>query len=334
MTYQPPFTLSPKLLNQVAEISEQLGRLSLLQEQEQSNSSLRLRRINRIRTIQGTLAIEGNMLSEQQVTAILEDKPVVAPPREIKEASNALKAYEQFEQWHSGSKRDLLKAHQILMLGLIDDAGQYRHKGVGVMKGKQVVHMAPQADRVDKLMQDLLAWLDETEVHPLVASSIFHYQFEFIHPFSDGNGRLGRLWQTLILSEWKPVFKYLPVESMVSVNQADYYKAIKQSSIETDAAPFIEFMLRMILDACQSVAIQDNSQDSPQVTPQVAPQVKELLKIMQGEMSREQLQSALGLKDRKSFRERYLIPALAQGLIEMTIPKKPNSSLQKYRLTQ
>ena len=325
MSYQPPFTLSPKLLNLVAEISEQLGSLSVLQDNENTEGGLRLRRINRIRTIQGSLAIEGNTLSEEQITAILEGKPVIAPPREVQEAKNALEAYEQFEHWQSGSKKDLLKAHQTLMLGLIDDAGQYRQKGVGVMKGEQVVHMAPQADRVSKLMSNLLAWLEVSDAHPLIASSVFHYEFEFIHPFSDGNGRMGRLWQTLILSEWKPLFKYLPVESMVYANQSDYYIALNKSTEISDSAPFIEFMLERILDAC----ISSNPNATPQVTPQATPQVKQLLAIMQGELSREDLQSALGLKDRKSFRERYLLPALEQGLIEMTIPEKPNSSLQK-----
>jgi len=329
MSYQPPFSLTSPVLNLVADITEQLGRLSVLQEQEQSKSSLCLRRINRIRTIQGSLAIEGNTLSEEQITAILEGKPVIAPPREVQEAKNALEAYEQFERWQSGSKTDLLKVHQTLMLGLIDDAGQYRQKGVGVMKGKQVVHMAPQAERVDKLMADLLGWLKVSDAHPLIASSVFHYEFEFIHPFTDGNGRMGRLWQTLILNEWKPLFKYLPVESMVYANQSDYYVALNKSTEITDSAPFIEFMLGRILEACISI----NPKATPQDDLQVTPQVKQLLNIMHDELTREDCQSALGLKDRKSFRQRYLLPALEQGLIEMTLPDKPNSSLQKYRLT-
>lgn len=330
MSYQPPFSLTSSILNLVAEITEQLGRLSVLQEQEQSDSGLRLRRINRIRTIQGSLAIEGNTLSEEQITAILEGKPVIAPLREVQEARNALQAYEQFEGWQSVSEENLLKAHQLLMLGLIDDAGQYRQQGVGVMKGGQVVHMAPQADRVNQLMADLLGWLKVSDVHPLITSSVFHYEFEFIHPFSDGNGRMGRLWQTLILSEWKSLFKYLPVESMVYANQSNYYKALNKSTEITDSAPFIEFMLGRILEACVST----NPKSTPQDSPQVSPQVKQLLNIMQGELSREDCQSALGLKDRKSFRQRYLLPALEQGLIEMTLPDKPSSSLQKYRLTK
>ncbi len=153
----------------------------------------------------------------------------------------------------------------------------------------------------------------------------FHYEFEFIHPFADGNGRMGRLWQTLILSHWNPLFSNIPVESLVYQHQSKYYAALEKSTDLTDSAPLIEFMLQMILDAIHST-------DTPQVNPQVTPQVEELLAVLQGEMTREQLQGLLELSDRKSFRERYLLPALEAGLIEMTLPDKPNSRLQKYRL--
>ena len=179
--------------------------------------------------------------------------------------------------------------------------------------------------RVPHLMADLFGWLAATDAHPLVAGSVFHYEFEFIHPFADGNGRMGRLWQSLILARWNPLFADIPVESLIFQHQAEYYQAIQKSTQKSDSAPFIAFMLRMILDAVTSSA--------PQVSHQVAPQVDELLAVITGEMSREALQSALGLSDRKSFRERYLKPALTDGLIEMTIPDKPNSRLQKYRLT-
>ena len=211
------------------------------------------------------------------------------------------------------------------MSGLIDEADVYRHVGVGVMAGQQVIHMAPPADRVPHLMTDLFAWLAATHAHPLIASSVFHYEFEFIHPFADGNGHMGRLWQSLILAGWNPQFADIPVESLIFEHQAEYYQAIQESTQKSDSAPFIAFMLRMILDTVTSSA--------PQVSPQVTPQVGELLGAIRGEMGREALQSALGLSDRKSFRERYLKPALADGLIEMTIPDKPNSRLQKYRLT-
>jgi Fic family protein len=306
----------------VAKISEAVGRLSILTD---TAKGLCLRRINRIRTIRGSLAIEGNTLSEEQITAILDGNRVIAPPREILEARNAIAAYDRFEQWHPEVETNLLEAHRMLMAGLIDEAGAYRQGGVGVMADGQVIHMAPPANRVPKLMSDLLRWLDDSGQHALITSSVFHYEFEFIHPFADGNGRVGRLWQTLILTHWNRLFADIPVESMVFAHQAEYYQALQESSSQMDSAPFIEYMLRMILDAVTTAA--------PQVAPQVSPQVSQLLAMMQGEMTRETLQSILGLQDRKSFRERYLKPALAEGLIEMTIPEKPNSRLQKYRLT-
>jgi Fic family protein len=322
MKYQPPYTITQEILNRVAAISEVVGRLTILTDQEKA---LRLRRINRIRTIHGSLAIEGNTLSEAQITAILEGKRVIAPPREVREVKNALDAYERFENWKPESEEDLLEAHRTLMSGLIDEAGMYRRSGVGVMAGRQAIHMAPPAHRVPRLMADLFGWLAATDAHPLVAGSVFHYEFELIHPFAAGNGRMGRLWQSLILARWNPLFADIPVESLIFDHQAEYYHALQESTRQADSAPFIAFMLRMIFDSVTSAA--------PQVTPQVTPQVGELLAAIKGEMGREALQSALGLSDRKSFRERYLKPALADGLIEMTIPGRPNSRLQKYRLT-
>ena len=188
--YQPPYTITPVILNRVAAISEAIGRLTVLTDQAKA---LRLRRINRIRTIHGSLAIEGNTLSEAQITAILEGKRVIAPPREVQEVKNALAAYDRFDTWKPEAEKDLLEAHRILMSGLIDEAGMYRRGGVGVMAGQQVIHMAPPADRVPHLMDDLFGWLAATDAHPLIASSVFHYELEFIHPFADGNGRMGRL---------------------------------------------------------------------------------------------------------------------------------------------
>jgi Fic family protein len=322
MRYQPPYTITQEILNRVAAISEAIGRLTVLTDQARA---LRLRRINRIRTIHGSLAIEGNTLSQEQITAILDGKRVIAPPREVQEVKNALAAYDRFETWNPEAENDLLEAHRILMSGLIDEAGIYRRGGVGVMAGQQVIHMAPPADRVPQLMADLFGWLAATDAHPLIASSVFHYEFEFIHPFADGNGRLGRLWQSLILARWNPLFAGISVESLIFEHQAEYYQSLQESTQQTDCAPFIAFMLQMILNTVTS--------STPQVAPQVAPQVGELLAAIQGEMGRTALQIALGLADRKSFRERYLKPALDESLIEMTIPDKPNSRLQKYRLT-
>ena len=328
----PPFTITPTIITLISNISESIGRLSVLQEEK----DLRLRRLNRIRTIQGSLAIEGNTLSQDQITAILEGKRVIAPPKDILEARNAIKAYEEFERWQPANERDLLKAHKILMAGLIDDAGHYRIGNVGVMNGDKVVHMAPQADRVKMLMGDLFNWLDATDQHPLIASSVFHYEFEFIHPFADGNGRMGRLWQTLILSQWNPLFSQLPVESMIHEYQSEYYQAINLSTQQTDSSPFIEFMLNVILETIRSTNPSPTPQDSPQDSPHVTPQVRSLVDLMLEKaipLNREELQQALQLKDRKSFRERYLKPALESGLIEMTIPDKPSSKSQQYKLT-
>jgi len=321
-THQPPFTITPLILNRVAQISEVVGRLSVLAE---ASRDLRLRRINRIRTVHGSLAIEGNTLNEAQITAILDGKRVIAPPREVLEVKNALAAYELFQSWKPEAEGDLLDAHRVLMSGLIDEAGIYRQGGVGVMAGSQVIHMAPPASRVPGLMADLLGWLALTDAHPLVASSVFHYEFEFIHPFVDGNGRMGRLWQSLILAHWNPLFADVPVESLVFAHQATYYAALQESTRQTDSAPFIEFMLGVIVDAVKA--------NTPQVTHQVTPQVRRLLDALQGTMSRDELQQALGLRDRKSFQVRYINPALGVGLIEMTLPGKPNSRLQQYRLT-
>lgn len=318
--YQPPFTITPMILNLVSDISVAISKISI----KEMNANLRLRKINRIRTVQGSLAIEGNKLTEEQITVILDGKRVVAPPREIKEARNAIEAYNRLDDWTPHNESDLLQAHGILMKELKDDAGRYRQGSVGVIAGDKVAHMAPPAKRVPKLMGDLMNWLEKTEYHPLVTASVFHYEFEFIHPFTDGNGRMGRLWQTLILSRWQPVFSILPVESMVYANQQDYYQALRDSTKATDSAPFIEFMLTVIHHTLQG-------QITPQVSQQVTPQVKQLLQVLKGEMTAAELREALNLKDRESFRQRWLLPALEQGLIEMTIPSKPNSRMQKYR---
>lgn len=246
--YKPPFTVSNKMLALVANISEAIGRLSVNFVNEEEHE-LRLRKINQMRAIQGSLAIEGNTLTVEQITSILDGKRIIAPPKEVQEAHNAISTYKELLKWQPSSEHDLLIAHRKLMLGLMPDAGMWRSGGVGVMLGDKVVHMAPPADLVPRLMADLLTWLAQTDYSPLIASCIFHYEFEFIHPFADGNGRIGRLWQTLILSKWREVFINIPVESLVYQHQADYYQAINQSTKQTDCAPFVEFMLQMIWNA-------------------------------------------------------------------------------------
>ncbi len=242
MSYIPTYQITPKIVDLVSKISEAVGVLVYAREE------LRLHRINRIKTIQGSLAIEGNTLTTDQVTAILDGKPVIAPPNEVQEIRNAIKSYELLDELNPDSIDDLLRAHLVMEAGLIDDAGRFRRHDVGVASGEQIIHFAPPAERVPYLMRDLFYWLGETEEHPLIKSSVFHYEFEFIHPFSDGNGRTGRLWQTLILARWRPIFKNLPVENIVYKYRREYYDAIGASGGENGCTPFIEFILGVIVE--------------------------------------------------------------------------------------
>jgi len=326
--YCPPFIVSAKSITLIAEISARLERYAI--EVEKSDALL-LRKSNRIKTIQGSLAIEGNTLTQDQVSAILEGKRVIAPLREIQEVRNAIKTYDSFPEWSPESEKDLLAAHRMMMEGLIDEVGVFRHGRVGVFSGMQVIHLAPPADRVPFLIRDLLEWLEKSEDHPLVKSSVFHYEFEFIHPFADGNGRMGRLWQTLILSAWKPVFAYIPVETMVYAHQAEYYQAINSSTETNDSGVFIEFLLSVILESLHTAVNAYTPEDAPEVTPEVG----RLLSAFIGKeaLSRQDLQNRLKLSDEKNFRSNYLNPAIAAGLVEMTVPDKPNSKNQKYRKT-
>ena len=244
--YKPPFTVSAKAINLIAMISSQLERYAIRMEQE---DTLRLRRANRIKTIHSSLAIEGNTLSEGEVQAVLEGKKVVAPLKEIQEVKNAIKTYELYPKLNPFSIQDLLLAHGTMMSGLVDEAGMFRKGGVGVFDGDKPIHIAPPADRVRDLMSDLFGWLENADDHLLIRSCVFHYKFEFIHPFADGNGRIGRLWQSLILGRLNPIFEHLPVENMVYSNQQAYYHAINRSSDLGDSGPFIDFMLEEILNA-------------------------------------------------------------------------------------
>ena len=253
MSYQPPYTITPQIVQQVADIVELVTRWSY---SDDSALTPQLRRNNRIRTIQASLAIENNTLSIEQVTDVLDGKAVVGLPREIQEVRNAFAAYEQVSKWEPHSQSDLLAAHGLLMDGLVDDAGHYRKGGVGIYSDKGLVHMAPPAKRLSGLMADLVDWLASAPVHPLIASSVFHYEFEFIHPFADGNGRMGRLWQTLILSKWEPILAYLPVESVIRMRQTAYYEALAEADKIASATPFIEFMLQALHDAMTEVLIK------------------------------------------------------------------------------
>ncbi|HOE66063.1 MAG TPA: Fic family protein [Candidatus Hydrogenedentes bacterium] len=323
--YQPPYSLTPTILRRVAEISEAIGRYTALTD---SRLTPRLRRENRVRTIHASLAIENNTLTLEQVTAVIDGKRVLGNPREIQEVRNAFAAYEAMEDWEPTSRDDLLAAHGLLMAGLVDDAGRLRSGNVGVFHGEQLIHMAPPAKRVPHLIDDLLDWLKRTDAHPLVASCVFHYEFEFIHPFADGNGRMGRLWQTLILRKWKPLLAYLPVETVIRERQDDYYAVLGQADKSGDATLFVEFMLAALLDAIQGTATAD------QVSDHVTDQVVRVIEILAaGELGSIELMVALSLSHRPTFRKNYLDPALDGGWIERTQPDSLRSPTQRYRLT-
>ncbi|MDD6702645.1 MAG: Fic family protein [Bacteroidales bacterium] len=259
----PPFNISAEAINRIAEISALLERHNIALEGEHG---LKLRKANRIKTIHSSLAIEGNTLSEDEVRDIINGKQVVAPIRQIQEVKNAIRVYDLYSQLNPFAEKDLLKAHSIMMEALTDDAGRYRSSGVGVFGETGLVHMAPPPQRVPELMGDLFAWLKKSKDHLLIRSCVFHYEFEFIHPFSDGNGRTGRLWQSLILGRLNPFFEHLPVENMVYANQQEYYNAIAASTSEGQSGPFIDFMLNEILKT-----LQKNIKEAPNKIPNKVP---------------------------------------------------------------
>lgn len=243
--YTPPFTITDEILRLVSEISERVGELNVMLGERMPSPMLR--KENQIKTIHSSLAIEHNSLSLQQVTDVINGKHVLGAPNEIQEVKNALQAYQLMHDLDAFQEKDLLRAHGLMMADLVDNAGQYRKGGVGVFAGEQCIHMAPPADRVPFLMADLFEWISTTDTHPLVSSCVFYYEFEFIHPFMDGNGRMGRYWQTMLLSRWKGIFAWLPVETIVKQHQQDYYDAIAQSDSQGNSIIFITFMLRCIL---------------------------------------------------------------------------------------
>lgn len=332
--YKPPFQMTDKMTSLIAEISEQVGRITVLQE---GTISPHLRRENRIRTIHSSLAIEHNSLSLEQVTAILDGKRVLGNPNEIKEVQNAYEAYELMLRLNPASVDDLLKAHKLMMNGLVSENGRFRSGGVGVFDGEVLSHMAPPVEFVPEHIQNLFAWYQKSELHPLIKSAIFHYEFEFIHPFADGNGRMGRMWHSLLLGKWKEMFFWLPIEELIQSRQKEYYDALGAADKQADSAGFVELMLEIIRDSLTEITVVGRStdQDSDQVTVQDKMPVERILSALSDEtLSATELMERLGLSHRPTFRKNYLNPASEQKLIERTIPDKPNSKNQKYRKHQ
>ena len=328
--YKPPFHMTDKMVTLLAEISEQVGRITVLQE---GKISPHLRRENRIRTIHSSLAIEHNSLSLDQVTAILDGKRVLGNPNEIREVQNAYQAYELMLKLNPNSVEDLLTAHRLMMQGLVSENGRFRSGGVGVFDGDKLIHMAPPAQFVPQQIQELFSWYAVSEMHPLIKSAVFHYEFEFIHPFQDGNGRMGRMWHSLLLGQWKELFFWLPIEELIQSRQKEYYDALGVADKMADSAVFVELMLEIIRDTLKDTTVVGHStdQDSDQVTDQDEYVQKLLSALGEEVLSASELMQRLGLSHRPTFRKNYLSPALEKGVVERTIPDKPNSKNQKYR---
>jgi len=248
--YKPPYTITSKMLSLSTAIGEALTKLEY---EEKKIITPKLRKKNRIKTIAGTLEIEGNFIGEEKITALIEGKRVLGDYKEILEVEGAIKAYKAFEAYRYDSIKDLLYAHKLLMQGILKNAGSFRSVNVGVGNNEGVSHIAPPYSVVPKLMQQLFNWLKSSDEHLLIKSCVFHYEFEFIHPFSDGNGRVGRLWQSVILYHWRKVFSAIPTESIIRNNQEAYYKALEEAGALGESTPFIEFMLEVILETIEEV---------------------------------------------------------------------------------
>jgi len=248
-SYKPPYEITSKIVNLIAKITEEITKLEYSKEKF---ITPKLRKVSRIKTLSGTLEIEGNYLGEEKITAILEGKRVLGAYQEVQEAQGAIEAYKNFDKYDPYSLNDLLKAHKLMMQDILKTAGSFRSINVGVGSKDEVSHIAPPFNVVPRLMEQLFDWLKNSDEHPLIKSSVFHYEFEFIHPFSDGNGRVGRLWQSLLLYKWKEAFIAIPTESLIRDYQKEYYEALEASTTLSQSTPFIEFILEITYKAIKS----------------------------------------------------------------------------------
>ena len=255
VSMKPPYDITPKILKLIRSISEKIGEVNA---NYLSKQSPQLRKQNRIKTIHSSLKIEGNTLTEEQITALIENKRIVGPQKDVLEVLNAITVYEKLDKYDFLSEKSFLKAHQKLMTGLISNPGKYRKQGVGIVKGTKLEHLAPPYKNLPYLMKDLFKYLKDPDELTLIKSCVFHYEMEFIHPFLDGNGRMGRLWQTLILLSEYPIFEFLPFETLISKTQKDYYKSLASSDKLGKSTFFIEYMLRVIDQSLESILTYNN----------------------------------------------------------------------------
>jgi len=321
--YEPPFEITNRMLNRVSSISEKLGRIETWRTLERQP---RLRRNNRIQSVHSSLKIEANSLSLDSVRDVLNDREVIGPAKEIQEVKNAFAAYDQIDAVDPYSLDDLLRLHGVMTRLTVEESGVFRSGAEGVYRGGVCIHIAPPPEMVPSLMRQLFDWIAARrgEIHPLILSSVFHYEFVFIHPFRDGNGRMARLWQTALLSRWNPLFEYIPIESQIERFQDGYYDAIAVSTSEGSATAFVEFMLDRIDEVLDRVIAQEHGGQTEQV--------KRLLAAMEYDTpyTAAALMRLLGLKSRDALRNNYLNPAIEEGLIQMTVLDKPTSRNQRY----
>lgn len=324
--YRPPFTITNEILSYVSSVSEKIGRITATNNLE---AKPHLRKNNRIKSIHSSLKIEANSLSLGQVRDVINGKTVLGEQKEIQEVKNAYAAYERFSEIDPYNINHLKLFHGIMTKYVVEESGEFRLGEEGVFNGDQCIFMAPPARLVPQLMDELFGWMKEARnnIHPLILSSVFHYEFVFIHPFSDGNGRMARLWHTAILSKWKSVFEYIPIESQIEKFQNEYYEAIARCHVAGDSTIFIEFMLSQTDKILDDIYAQLGGESE-----HLSEAVKKLLEVMEYDVpyTSKALMEKLALKSREGFRRNYLHPAIELNLIRMTIPDKPNSRNQRY----
>mgnify|MGYP005873488963 FL=1 len=325
-SYVPPYTISNRMLELVSDISEKVGKISSHKELE---SKPHLRRNNRIKSIHSSLKIEANSLSLSEVRDVINGHLVLGDQKEIQEVKNAYEAYKKIPEINPTSISELKKIHGIMTYRTVNESGVFRQGEEGVFSGDKCIFIAPPPHMVSGLMNDLISWMKRSEgvVHTLILSAVFHYEFVFIHPFADGNGRMARLWHTVILYRWRNIFEYIPLESQIERFQTEYYDAIAQCHVNGNSDVFIEFMLDMIDQILDEVILQINKSNAD-----TSEYVKRMLDVMEYDVpyTSNAIMEALGLKSKEALRKNYIKPAIELGLIRMTLPDKPNSKNQRY----
>lgn len=324
--YNPPFSITNRMLDYISNIMEKIGKLD---NYSNLNKMPVLRRNNKIYSIHSSLAIEANSLSLNQVKDVIAGKSVLGPQKEIQEVKNAYKAYEKLKEFDPYSVEDLKKVHGIMTYLTVDNSGSFRTTPEGVFDGNVCIHVCPKPEMVDRLMNDLFNWMKKNKdtIHPLILSSVFHYEFVFIHPFSDGNGRTVRLWQNVILSNWKEVFEYIPIESQLKKYQNDYYKAIDNCNRNGNSTEFVEFMLKMFNEV-----LDEFIDNTTLAITEESININKLLSVMESNVpiTANEIMEKLGIKSKETLRSTYLNPAIREGMVFLTIPDKPTSKKQMY----